>query len=192
MDESLTQTALPGVDVPARSLIDQSHASERQLFELMLADLAFGPDYLAIMEEGWYWRDAAYIAWKAMPRELRQPKTEEEFCQAVGISRRAMADRRNRNAAIDIRAAKSSVRRVVENVDEIVGALIESATNSNYKHHPDRKLALEMAGVYQPKQGLVLERGGTDGDMSDLDEDELRRRASLKAGQPDGEADDAS
>lgn len=176
------QKALPGMTVESVEVVDQEHAAERRLFEEMLSDLPFGDLYLALLDEGWYWRDAAYIAWKGMPKEVRQPATLTELANVLGCGRRTIASRRNRNPAIDVRAAKASASFVFERIGEVIEALMTSASDPNYKNHPDRKLALEMAGVYVPKQGLVLEDGRmVDEDLSDLSEDELRRMAHLDA-----------
>lgn len=173
------QTPLPGMDVDIQ-LIDQGHEAERALFEHMLADVEWGEDYLALMDEGWYWRDAAYIAWKSLPKSLRIPQTYGEFCDLIGISVRGMTDRRNRNKAIDLRAAKGVVARgLYDHIDEVMEALVESASNSNYKAHPDRKLFLEMAGVYVPKQAVDLTARADTGDMEEHSEEDLARLARL-------------
>lgn len=167
-------------DVDARLVDDQSHAAERRLFEQILGDLPLGDLYVTLLEEGWYWRDAAYIAWKGLPKEIRAPATLTELADMLGVSRRTINLRRQKNPAIDIRAAKMVVgERLFGRIDEVMEALLESATDSNYKAHPDRKLALEMAGVYVPKQGLVIEPGGqADDDLADASDEELRRLAA--------------
>lgn len=176
----MEQGPLPGIEQEGVQVVDQEHAAERRLFEEMLGDLPFGNVYLALLDEGWYWRDAAYIAWKGMPRRVRAPATITELADLLGCSARTIQSRRQRNPAIELRAAKVAAGLVLEKIDEVLDALMESAADPNYKNHPDRKLALEMAGVYVPKQGLVLEDGrGTD-DLSDLDEDELLRMGRLK------------
>lgn len=177
------QNALPGIDVDAIQPIDPSHEAARQLFEQVLADVdsLFKDDYLGLMREGWYWRDAAYIAWKSVPRALREPQNEDAFCEMVGISRRGMVGRRRKNPAIDLRIAKGVVANsLLENMDEVTEALIESAANPSYKHHPDRKLFLEMSGAYTPKQDLNLTAQAKR--PEELSEDDLRRQAMLGEG----------
>lgn len=160
---------------------DQAHVAERRLYETMLSDLPFGDEYLALLGEGWFWRDAAYIAWKSMPSEYRQPKNYGEFCDLIGISRNAMLMRRQKNKAIEIRAAKLTAGRLFEHMDDVVEALVESASNPNYKNHPDRKLYLEMTGAYTPKSSLELGMLQTeDAPLDDLNEDDLRRLAQTK------------
>lgn len=177
------QTPLPGLDVPAKPIEDQSHAAARAAFELMLADVPFGDSYSAIIAEGWPWRDAAYIAWKSMPKAIRQPATEEAFCELIGINRSTMQKRRRKNPMIDVRAAKGVVTAVLnESIDDVVGALVDSATDPSYKHHPDRKMFLEMTGAYTPKQDVTLTPGKQEKEADTMSDDELARQAALDNG----------
>lgn len=176
----MQQNGLPGIDVDAMQPIDPSHEQAKALFEQVLADVdsLFKEDYLALLGEGWYWRDAAYIAWKSVPRRLREPANEDEFCEMVGISRRGMTGRRRKNQAIDLRIAKGVVANsLLDNMDGVLDALVESASDSNYKSHPDRKLFLEMSGAYTPKQDLNLTAQAKQ--PEEMSEDDLRRQAML-------------
>jgi hypothetical protein len=179
------QSSLPHVpDVADQALQDQTHAAERALFEHMLGDVVWGDGYLSLLEEGWYWRDAAYIAWKAIPKEIRQPKTEEDLGNILGISAAGMRRRRQKNPAIEVRAAKLVAGRIYDHIGDVIQALIDSASDANYKAHPDRKLYLEMAGVYTPRQAIDLHAdSGRSDDMSTMSEDELRRQARLAEGE---------
>ena len=182
------QSALPGIDVEPRTIIDQRHEAEKHIWEQHLGDLPLGEVYIALLEEGWYWRDAALIAWKAMPRTLRQPETKGDLADLLGCSQRTLYRRERSNPAIKERAIAFGLSALAEKTADIVEALIQSATNPNYKHHPDRKLALEMAGAYRPKQGFILDQGwGDDEDLSDLSEEELRQWAQLGSGEEDQE-----
>lgn len=176
----MQQNSLPGMDVPAQDVVDETHAAERAVFEQLLAGVEWGADYLALLDEGWYWRDAAYIAWKSLPKKIRQPQTYSDFCEQVGISVRGMTDRRNRNKAIDARAAKGVVAfGLFDRIDDVMEALVESASDPNYKAHPDRKLFLEMAGVYVPKQAVDVKAVQDGDDLSEHSEEELARLARL-------------
>jgi hypothetical protein len=184
------QTPLPGIAVAAQEIIDQTHEEERRLFEHMLDDIPFGADYLALLDEGWYWRDAAYIAWMGLPKRHRAPATKQELADMLGITIRALNNRIQRNPAIRIRGAKQVATVLFDRVDEVVEALVESASDPNYKNHPDRKLYLEMTGTYKPKLGLGLEDNRREpGDMADLSEADLLRMARI--GDGEGGADDA-
>lgn len=173
------QQSLPGIEMESMEVVDQEHAAERRLFEEVLGEMPFGDAYLALLDEGWYWRDAAYIAWRGMPKQIRQPATLTELANVLGCGRRTITARRSRNAAIDVRAAKMVFQATSEKIDDVLDALWESASEANYKNHPDRKLALEMMGLYTPRQALSLEDGRVDEDLGDLSEEELRRMARI-------------
>jgi len=176
------QQALPGMDVPAQQFIDETHAEERAIFEQLLANEEWGADYLTILDEGWYWRDAAYIAWKSLPKKLRKPETYGEFCDAVGISVRGMSERRKRKG-LDVRAAKGVVaRQLYDHIDDVMDALVTSASSSNYKAHADRRVFLEMVGAYVPKQAIDLSAKTDTADLEDQSEEELARMAQLGEG----------
>lgn len=166
-------------EAETRIIVDAGHAYERQQFEKLAEDLPFVGLMLALIDgEGWYWRDAAYIAWKSIPRKHRQPELLYELEEMLGMARGGMNKRRQKNPAIDQRAARAIVSgQLFDAVDGVIEALIESASNPNYKHHPDRKLALEMTGQYSPKQSIDLDVGQKGIDTSDLSEADLRRMA---------------
>lgn len=181
-----TQNPLPiNTQIEPRQIIDVAHEYERQQFMALADELPFAGLMLALIDgEGWYWRDAAYIAWKSIPAKYRQPETAGELDELLGMGRGGMAKRRQRNPAIDQRAARAIVSgQLFDAVDGVIEALIESASNPNYKHHPDRKLALEMTGQYSPKQSIDLDVGQKAIDTSDLSEADLRRMAGqIEAG----------
>lgn len=175
-----TQTPIPGLDVPDKQLVDPTHAEEKRLFEVMLqdSDLPWVGDYLALLTEGWYWRDAVYIAWKGLPKSHRKPDNLDGLAELMGMSSRTIKSRLAKNPAIRVRAAKQVAARAFDVVDDVWDALIASASDSNYKSHPDRKLFMEMTGQYTPKQaiGLGLE-DADDEDLTKLTKEELARLA---------------
>ena len=176
------QTALPGLDVPAKEAVDHSHIEERRLFEAMLtgSQYPWSGDYLALLDEGWYWRDAVYIAWKGTPRQYRTPGNQEELAELMGFTGRTLKSRLAKNPAIKLRAAKHVTTQAMDRVDEVMDALIESAASANYKSHPDRKLFLEMTGMYIPKQGIeVGALAHHPDDMSNLSDADLARLAGV-------------
>lgn len=168
-------------------MIDQSHAEEQRLFEAMMGDYTWSSDYVALLKEGWYWRDACYIAWKAMPKSVRKPDTAQELADIIGITPRGLSERINKNPAIKLRAAKAVAAVVYEHVDTVMQALVDSASDPSYKNHPDRKMFLEMAGIYTQKQSINLGGAAQDDDMSKLTKDELARLA--QAGTDDADDD---
>lgn len=180
-----TQTVLPGFEVDDKEMIDQSHAEEQKLFEAMMKDVPWSGDYAALLKEGWYWRDACYIAWKAMPKAIRRPATMMELADLIGITPRGLGERINKNPAIKLRTAKAVAGVVYEYVDEVMQALVTSASDPSYKNHPDRKMFLEMAGIYQQKQSVLLGESAQEDDLSKLSKAELARLTQAGTDDPD-------
>lgn len=190
MDEQLSLIHLDGLEA---NNLDQSHAAERHLFEGdPLLNTQFGGVYLQLRREGWYWRDAAYIAWKSLPKKVRRPKTQAALADMLGMEESSLRRRRAQNPLIDQRANKAILtNNLLSEMDGVVEALMESAKNANYKNHPDRKLALEMAGLYIPKQAIgVASLDSQIQDTADMDEEALRRLSQRNQGIIlEGEAD---
>lgn len=177
------QQIIPGVDAPQPQQYDELHLEEKRLFEEMLGDLPWADVYLALLEEGWAWRKAAYIAWASLPAEGRHPRFLKEFASIVGLnSTRAIRNWRMQNKAIDLAVQKLSMSMLLEHAPEVVDALIESASDPGYKHAPDRRVALEMMGMYTPRQRLGLfEDEPAEADMENLSNEELARLAGVEA-----------
>lgn len=186
------QTSLPGFDVEPVTTPDETHALAKAIFEENLAaDDGWGDIYLSLLEEGWEWRKAAYIAWASLPALQRHPPTLKEFASLIGLrGTSAILNWRNKNKAIDLTVAKLSQQLVMEAAPDIVQALLDSASNPNYKHAPDRRVALEMAGLYTPRSKIALgQDGASDTDETELSTEELRRLAAMgEAGKGDADA----
>lgn len=156
--------------------------SETARAALASIDLPWKEDYLKLVEGGWDWRVAAYIAWAASPKNLRSPKTQDELARLhLGLtSDRAINTWRRKNPAIDEMVAIMQAAPLWERRAEIYAALIAVATTHEYKGHNDRKLALELLGDYVPKSKIEAELNKklTD-DLASLPFEEKLRLAGL-------------
>ena len=178
--------------VEPRELIDQTHEAERRVFEDgPLANLPFSGLYWELrQQEGWYYLDAAYIAWKSLPKDSRSPRTIEELANILGVSKSTISKRRQKNPEIEARANMALMASsFLERMDDVVEALLSSAATPSYKNHPDRKLALEMGGLYTPKQSIDLTARADERDLAEMKEEELRRLAAKAP--DDGEEEQA-
>jgi hypothetical protein len=145
---------------------------------------AWEADYNALRAEGWTWRVAIYIAWAASPTKDRWPATEEELAnQVLGLkSSRSIRKWRTNKPEIDERVAEYKVEPVFRRLRDIIDTMITVATTPDSSGFQDRKLALTIGKVYDPKG--TLELSGPDGgqikfknelDLSDKTVDELER-----------------
>lgn len=148
--------------------------------------------YQQLLEAGWPWRVACYIAWAASPRRGRWPKTQETLAtEVLGLtSDRQIGTWRKRNAAIDETITILQAAPLMAHRADVFQALAESASNPDHRSNPDRKLLLEITGDYIPRAKVDLRQPGDVEDLSQLSDAELDELAKryLKKGD-DGEGD---
>jgi hypothetical protein len=142
--------------------------------------------YKRLVDGGWKWRVAVYIAWAAQPKKYRWPDTQEELAiKCLGLtSDRAIATWRKKNPSIDevISMLQGSI--IFDGLPDALNAMVEVATESDYKGHQDRKLMFEMAGVYTPSSKITAEMAkklinSNPDDIEDLSDEELRRISEM-------------
>lgn len=138
--------------------------------------------YQKLLEGGWRWEIAVYIAWRAMPRKYRYPETQEELArQCLGLSSdRAIATWRKRNPFIDEYITILQGELVFDRIPDILDAMTEVAATPDYKGNADRKLALEMTGRYTPSSKITAEMAkklvnSKPEDLEELSDDQLRQ-----------------
>lgn len=155
------QTILPGFDdlVAETEGISPEEAARisaesRQAFEILDAnEVSWADEYFALRAEGWPWRVACYIAWASTPRQGRWPETLAGLASVLGLkSTRSIRRWREKNPEIDARVATLVARPLLEARADVLEALVDVATTPEAKCHPDRKLFLEMTGLYTPRQ----------------------------------------
>jgi len=87
---------------------------------------------------------------------------------------------RKKNPAIDEVVSVMQTAPLYEHRRDVIEALIAVATDPDYKAHKDRKLFFEMLGDYTPRQQVdVSDNRAALDDLSQLSDDELRKRAEL-------------
>ena len=132
-------------------------------------------DYVKLIEQGWPWRVACYIAWAASPKVGRWPKTLAELAtEVLGLKTpQAVYRWRQKYPTIDTVVAMMQAAPLWEHRRDVLEALVDSATDPDYKSFNDRKLYLEMVGDYVPKSKLEVGKSAK-GDEAELSDDELR------------------
>ncbi len=153
----------------------------RQLLEIS-TEQDWMTDYHRLRDAGWPWRVAAYIAWASSPRIGRQPGTLAELAtQVLGLtSGRQVHHWRETNPAIDEVVATLQAAPLMEHRADVFRALALSASDSDHRSNPDRKLFLELTGDYTPK--LKVDGSLRDAtDLSQLSEEELALYAGRQA-----------
>ncbi len=121
------------------------------------AGVGWFDEYSRLVEGGWKWRVAAYIAWAASPRVGRWPSTQEKLAtEVLGLtSDRQIIKWRKDNPRIMDLISDLQVAPMLSHRADVIGALVKSAMTPDYKNHQDRELFLIMTGDYIPISRLV-------------------------------------
>jgi hypothetical protein len=136
--------------------------------------------YQELLDAGWPWRVACFIAWSASPKIQRWPKTQEELATTVlGLtSDRQIATWRKRNRSIDEIITVLQAAPLMAHRADVFQALAISASDKDHRSNPDRKLFLELTNDYVPRQKVDFRREDVD-DLSGMSEAELEKLAKL-------------
>lgn len=141
------------------------------------AQPAWLEDYVRLLEQGWPWRVATYIAWSSSPKNGRKPPTLEKLAGVLGLrSPRVIHNWRRKYPSIDAVIGMMQGAVLFEHRRDVLEALAEMASRVDYKSHRDRKLYLEMIGDYTPKSQIDV-NDLHKGDLSKMSDAELQRWA---------------
>lgn len=99
------------------------------------AECPWWQDYLELRLEGWDWRKAAYIAWKASPALDRWPKTKSELATLLGLaSDRVIRKWVQNEPAIEERIAKMQLEPLMEHRADVIKHLIDLAATGTERY----------------------------------------------------------
>jgi hypothetical protein len=106
----------------------------------------------------WDWRKALYIAWASLPVRLREPRTQEELAiNFLGLTNdRTIRDWKAKDEEINDRIAEGPKRLLLDRIADIMDVSIQVATDPTPQATPERRMLLEIAGIYKPKEGREI------------------------------------
>lgn len=108
-------------------------------------------------EGKWDWRKQAYIAWACVPKSKRWPRTEQEFASLIGLSNTATIRKWKINdPEIGERIAALPKALLANHVADVLEAMVTVASDPIPQATAERKLFLEIAGVYNPKGSIDM------------------------------------
>lgn len=153
---------------PAGVVSKEKDAKENDLFP-------WWDTYQQLLNSKWPWRIACFVAWASSPKLNRWPKTQDEFAQKVlGLtSDRVIATWRKKSPDIDGAISLLQSATMLEHRADVIKALVESASNSDHRSNPDRKLFFEMTGDYVPRSRVDLNTDPGEDEMKSKSESEL-------------------
>ena len=149
------QNGLPTLDVEAKPAIDQSHAADLRLFEQVVGEMPFADIYASLNADGYSWRQSAVIAWLAMPKSERAPATKRELGDMLGCSGTTIA-KLVKAEATQLQLVRLTTSSLLQHMASVNDALIQSASDPNYKNNQDRKTYYQLTGVLQDKHEIIV------------------------------------
>lgn len=98
------------------------------------------------------WALAAYAVWRAMPKVLRQPRTQSELADALGFASEQVFYKWMRQYPDLFVQSSSGLRAMIhEFLPDVLWASISSATSDGAQGFQDRKMLLSIAGMTTDK-----------------------------------------
>lgn len=119
--------------------------------------LGWAGDYYTLIDAGWPWRIAVYIAWACCPRKDRFPRTQEELARNhLGLTSDRQISKWASNPAVRETIGILQAAPLMENRRDVFAALAESAADPSFHGAQDRKTFLTMTGDYVPHQKVDI------------------------------------
>ncbi len=132
-------------------------------------------DYLDLVEAGWKWEKAAYIAWASAPKKLRKPEFLYQFAELIGANRKTIY-RWKEDFAMNMIIRERILSPLLDHRRDVIDALVESATNPDARNYSDRKMFLEITEIYVPGKVLLDQvRGEGPGFIENKSDEELEK-----------------
>ena len=98
------------------------------------------------------WALAAYAVWRAMPRALRQPRTQADLAHLLGFTSEQVFYKWMRQHPDLFVQSSSGLRAMIhEFLPDVLWASISSATHDGAQGFQDRKMLLSIAGMTTDK-----------------------------------------
>ena len=136
-----------------------------------------------LLDHGWQWRVAVYIAWAASPRMGRYPETQEDLAKKIlGLtSDRQISTWRKKNPTIDETIVLIQAMSMMLYRGDVIKALAISASDTSHRGAADRRTYLTGTGDYVPHVKIDEKRSSSNPmDLSDAELDEIIKRGGGK------------
>lgn len=138
---SETQPSLLPDVVDAKEQHDKDHSQEQLAFEFALKDLPYGDVYASMIQQGFRWREAAFVAWSVAPKSQRQPATKQELAKLLGCAG-SVISRFEMDRRLGVMRIKMAKLAYLDALPSIIEASIEVASKPSYKATPERNHVL--------------------------------------------------
>ena len=139
--------------------------------------IAWANEYFALLNVGWSWRVAAYIAWASSKKIGRYPDTQAKFAKEIlGLnSDRAISTWRKKNESIDEAVGILQTYSMFDYRRDAIEAMGISAANPTKDGNRDRKLLFQMSGDWTPSLKIEDQRNPGTNDLASMSTEELKK-----------------
>lgn len=180
-------------DMEPKAIDDQTHPEEKRAFEYWLekAGVPWAGLFASLLSQGFTWREAAVCAWSVGIEGERQPKTQGELAALLGCGPDTVSKHINKPKVQMMALAQRRVA-FLPHLDEVMRAHLETVKMAGGRQTSERMRFMEEMGIYEPRQDginlnvlqatLAQASGGEHIDLSQLTEEELRRKLGAIAG----------
>lgn len=164
--------ALEGFTAPPNAPGQEISRMSKAELDAWLVQQAQPPAWLNLYDElladgKWDWRKCLYVAWSCLPARLRWPATVAELADLMGLKNTATIRHWRRNdRTIEQEIRERRVGLVHDHVGELLQAAIDCAVGDGPQGHQDRKMLLEVAGIYRPQKQQIDHTGGDAAEIS--------------------------
>ncbi len=188
--EEITQNPLPGIPVESVQPIDQKHTTEMRLFEHLLAEqgVPWQDEYAYFRAKGFTFREAAVIAWLCMPKKQRIPATKAELAEMLGLAGTVTIRKIELKESVQAVVFSMSQARLLPHLASVDEALVDAASDPNYKNNQDRKTFYMRLGMLK-EQHEVGVKDVQETALRQMSEEELRQLALAGEAYDDDDVD---
>jgi len=161
-------------------LVDEGLAGPERLSEIGVT--GYQDFYHKLLEAGWHWRKAAFMAWRAAPRGSRWPETQQELAAALGLaSDRAFRIWLKKNQQMEQVIRQAALMVFESHLADVDLVTIQQARQPNsgvperalyYKRYQDLLARIDETRPQEQDDGS---------DLSDLSDEELAAEAGRLA-----------
>lgn len=101
--------------------------------------------------KNWHADQLRFQAWLALPKSMRQPKTQQKFAQEVGVHESTLSDWKRLEGWAEA-VNELALMLLREDVPEILASLRREAKRGSAQH---QRMALEMIGLYTARTDIT-------------------------------------
>jgi hypothetical protein len=170
-------------------LVDEAGPGPARLAEIGVT--GYQDLFHRLIEQGWRWQKAAFMAWRAAPRNSRQPETQEELARLLGYAGdkvfRVWLNKPEQGPLMEAIIRQAAAEVLQAHLADVDLVTIRQATAAE-SSIGERELFYKR---YREAVGPVADRGREDDELEKMSDEELEaelaRLAEVNGGLENGD-----